>query len=161
MMEMMRSFQTNMENQSNTFIAQLEEAEIGREERGSAPRIEKPATFSGVKGKDDSDLSTFLGQCENQFRVDSRAIGTDGAKIGIAISLLHDCPSTLSSRHVSQPPPPVVVDGDVEFELERILDSKAGRKAGLQYFVQRAVPGPEDKCDRFVRDLDVPRETSM
>ena len=88
MMEMMRSDQSNMENQSNAFMAQLEASRAGREERVTAPKIEKPATFSGLKGKDESDLSTFLGQCENQFRVDPRAFGTDGAKVGFAVSLL-------------------------------------------------------------------------
>jgi len=53
-------------------------------------------------------------------------------------------PSTLSGRHVSQPPPPTVIDGEAEYELEAILDSRAGRKKGLQYFVQWAGYGPED-----------------
>jgi len=55
-------------------------------------------------------------------------------------------PSTLSGRHVSQPPPPRVrgLDGEAEYELERILDSKMGRKKGLQYFIQWAGYRPED-----------------
>ena len=83
--EMMRMLQASIEAQTLALQAQSREA---GERRQVAPKLEKPATFSGVKGKDESDLNTFIGQCENQFRVDPRAFETDGAKVGFAISLL-------------------------------------------------------------------------
>ena len=88
MTEMMRLLQASIEAQTAALQAQAEASREAGERRQAAPKLEKPATFSGVKGKDESDLNTFIGQCENQFRVDPRAFETDGAKVGFAISLL-------------------------------------------------------------------------
>ncbi len=88
MMKMMWAFQANMEAQTQALQAHAEADRNGRDQHAPPPKIEQPATFSGTKGKDESDLKTFLGQGNNQLRVDPRAFATDGAKVGFAISLL-------------------------------------------------------------------------
>ena len=87
MMEMMRAFQASTEAQTRAYELQIE-ALRGRNSEAPVERIEKPATFSGVEGKDESNLSTFLSQCENQFRYNPRSFSTEGSKVGFAISLL-------------------------------------------------------------------------
>ena len=64
--EMLRAFQANVAAQMAALEAQTQvsmEASQVRDWR-PAPKIEKPATFLGVKSEDKSDLTTFLGQCE-------------------------------------------------------------------------------------------------
>ena len=77
-----------------TRLTEAQGASIARERtpvaevRRSAGRIEKPAPFYGDKKEDQSDLATFLSQCDNVFRMDPYTYDNDDFKIGYAISLL-------------------------------------------------------------------------
>jgi hypothetical protein len=57
-------------------------------------------------------------------------------------------PNTIPNRTVS-PPPPVEIDGSLEYEVEEILDSKLDRRRRiqLQYYVQWA--GYQGQPDEF------------
>ena len=59
------------------------------------------------------------------------------------VSLLEPfVPNTIPGRKVP-PPPPVVVEGDVEYEVEEIVDSRLFRKK-IQYLAKWAGYGPEE-----------------
>ena len=50
-----------------------------------------------MKSEDKSDLTTFLGQCEDKFCIDPRAFKADKSKVGPAVSLLQRRPEEVVS----------------------------------------------------------------
>uniref|UniRef100_A0A8C5MU45 Chromo domain-containing protein n=1 Tax=Leptobrachium leishanense TaxID=445787 RepID=A0A8C5MU45_9ANUR len=72
------------------------------------------------------------------------------------VSLLKPLLCNRFTRPERLPPPPVVVDGCPEFEVESILDSRRSRNR-LQYLVHWRGYGPADRSWVSLRDLHAPR----
>jgi len=74
------------------------------------------------------------------------------------VSLLEPyIPNTIPNR-TSSPPPPVEIDGDLEFEVQEILDSKIDKRAktdhGLKYLVRWCGYGPEHDSWHFASNIE-------
>ncbi|SCV67558.1 BQ2448_5169 [Microbotryum intermedium] len=54
--------------------------------------------------------------------------------------------NSLASRCSNSPPPPKIINGEEEYQIEQILDSRNNRRSrGLEYFVDWTGYGPQDR----------------
>ena len=99
--ETMMAILSNLTELIRLQTTRAETQRVEREERPIPVKVDRPATFSGDRYKDDTDLESFLAQCENCFRMDPRGFKEDGAKVGLAVGSLRGRASQLVTALMS------------------------------------------------------------